>query len=235
MFRLIFFCACVRICKITHCKGVVRRFIGHMKKLIIKTAFITLGVTLILAIAAFGIVSLCAPAVMMDLTASLGMTDISGDYAYQEYERSREISYLARSFEIAAEREDDVKAQQRFGQLYKHEAFSEYCVSRDEQALPDGIPALSYRGYVCGLAACVEYRLARTDEARDETIAFAVSETDASFPMGNPVIALAVTAAEAEDAAFCGMLLETLERESFDAENTDYQNIVKILEVAANE
>ena len=149
-----------------------------MKKLIIKTAFITLGVTLILAIAAFGIVSLCAPAVMMDLTASLGMTDISGDYAYQEYERSREISYLARSFEIAAEREDDVKAQQRFGQLYKHEAFSEYCVSRDEQALPDGIPALSYRGYVCGLAACVEYRLARMDEARDETIAFAVSETE---------------------------------------------------------
>lgn len=73
-----------------------------MKKLILKTAFITLGVTIVLAFAVFGIVSLVAPAQMMELTLSLGLERIGADYAYQEYERSGDTVYLARAFEICA-------------------------------------------------------------------------------------------------------------------------------------
>ena len=53
-----------------------------MKKIIVRTALITLGITLIMAIAVFGIVSFCFPASMMEFTASLGMKNLSGDYAY---------------------------------------------------------------------------------------------------------------------------------------------------------
>lgn len=75
-----------------------------MKKTITRTALITLGITLIVAIAVFGIVSFCLPSVMMDFTASLGMKSLSGDYAFQEYERSGNIDCLVRSFVIAAEK-----------------------------------------------------------------------------------------------------------------------------------
>ena len=73
-----------------------------MRKIVLKTAIITLGVTIILAVAVFGIVSLIAPAQMMRLTLSLGLDRIGADYAFQEYERSGDVDYLARSFEICA-------------------------------------------------------------------------------------------------------------------------------------
>ena len=56
-----------------------------MRKIIFKTIFITLGIVLILAISAFGILSFAAPKTMMQFAASLGLDAISGDYAYQEY------------------------------------------------------------------------------------------------------------------------------------------------------
>ena len=59
-----------------------------MRKIVLKTALVTLGVVIVLAVAAFGIASLCIPATMSELTYSLGMDLISSDYAYQEYERS---------------------------------------------------------------------------------------------------------------------------------------------------
>ena len=68
-----------------------------MRKIILKTALITLGVVIVLAVAAFGIASLCVPAAMSDLTYSLGMEAISSDYAFQEYERSGSLAYLSRS------------------------------------------------------------------------------------------------------------------------------------------
>ena len=50
-----------------------------MRKIIFKTIFITLGIVLILAISAFGILSFAAPKAMMNFSASLGLDAISGD------------------------------------------------------------------------------------------------------------------------------------------------------------
>ncbi len=219
-----------------------------MKKIILKTALITFGVTLILAISAFGITSFCAPAVMMDLTDSLGLESISGDYAYQEYQHSKDISYLARSFEIAAECGNDSVAKSRFDQLYEHEEFGAYCEAQDEIEMQDGVPVIAYRAYVCGNGACVMYRLARTEEEKADVYAFALSETDASFPRSNPLSVLAVEAAYAKDGAFCAMLLSAISAEEkfsdlraemgveSDSENCrHYIDIITILEEAADE
>ncbi len=206
-----------------------------MRKLIIKTAFITLGVTIVLAFAAFGIVSLVAPAQMMRLTLSLGLERIGADYAYQEYERSDDLYYLARSFEIcAAKGYDDKTANERFDLLYEDgEAFAALCEQREEQISAEkGAQQYSYRGYVVGLGACVKYRLAAEDG--EEAIGLALSETQTSFPAGNPVIALAVEAAKKEDAAFCAKLLAAVQAGGFE-ETKDYLNIRTILEGIANE
>ena len=200
-----------------------------------KTVFLTLGVVFILAISAFGIASLLAPISMMEFTASIGLNSISGDYAYQEYERSESIEYLARSFIIAADSGRDRTAENRFTILYGREDFGDYCTSKDASVDTDGLEGFTFRGYVCGLAARVRYRLASSPEDADMVIAFAVSETDESFPQGNPVIALTLEAVTAQDSAFCSRLLLGLKEGSFDAENADYLKMINILEGAINE
>lgn len=199
-----------------------------MKKLILKTAIITFCVAVVLAISVFGIVSFCAPAVMMRFTASLGMENVSGDYAYQEYGQSQDIDYLARSFEIAARNQDDQVADGRFDELIAHKDFEAYCAEQSVEGLE-----ISYRDYIFASGVCVKYRLARTDEEKEEICELALKETAKSFPAGNPVLMLAVEAAQAEDGAVCNYLLEKLPLSEFE-ENDDYLYILTVLEEAAS-
>ena len=209
-----------------------------MRKIILKTAFITLGVVIVLAVAAFGVASLCVPAAMSDLAYSLGMEAISSDYAYQEYERSGDLAYLARSFELAATHGRDEQAEERFDILYASDGFADLCAQRDAQIPPVVVEGeqitYSYRGYVCGLEACVMYRLAEDAQSRTAALDFALSETDASFPSGNPVYVLATEAAGNADRAFCIEILQALEEGDF-AQDGCYQTLVNILEVFVDE
>ena len=207
-----------------------------MKKIIIKTALITLGIALVLAVAVFGIVSFCFPYVMIDFTASLGMKNLSGDYAYQEYERSGNVECLARSFVIAAEHGNDRTAEDRFVILYGEDAsvarekFDSYCASCEVDSSQAGNVEISMRSYILGLASRVRYRLAKTsEEKRQEVCAFAIRVTEQTFPQGNPVVYLAVEAIDKGDSAFCTLLLTELAEAGFE-ENADYQAIIKLLE-----
>lgn len=205
-----------------------------MRKTITRTALITLGITLVMAIAVFGIVSFCFPYVMMDFTDSLGMKSLSGDYAYQEYERSGDVNCLVRSFVIAAEKERDRIADDRFTILYgedeseARDKFNEYCDSYEIDTSNEGNIEVSMRSYLLGLASRVKYRLAKTSE-EGEVCEFAIKATDKSFPQGNPVVYLAVEAVEKNDDAFCKLLREKIEDYGFE-QNTVYHNIIKLLE-----
>lgn len=213
-----------------------------MKKTIIKTALISFGAALVLAITVFGIVSFCFPYVMVDFTASIGMKTLSGDYSYQEYRRSGDLDSLARSFVIAAEKEHDNSAENRFAILYGEdgseerarfeEHFASYEVDYSETKNVGG----SMRSFLLGLASCVKYRNAKTsEEKRVAACAFAVENTDESFSVGNPVTYLATEAAEKEDADFCKLLLEKIKEKNFDKTAEDYIRIVNMLEGAKNE
>ena len=211
-----------------------------MKKTILRTALITLGISLVMAVAVFGIVSFCFPYVMMNFTASLGMKNISGDYAYQEFERSGSIDCLARSFIIAAEEKKDRAAHERFVILYgedeseARQKFDEYCASYEVDASDAGNVEVSMRSYLLGLASRVKYRLAKTsEEKKQEVCEFALKATDSTFPQGNPVVYLAIEAVEYEDAAFCEMLATALEGAGFEA-NADYKAILKLLQGVQN-
>lgn len=208
-----------------------------MRKLVVKTSFITLGVCLILLLSLFGVLSLCVPYEMSKFTANLGLYTLSGDYAYQEYERSGDIEYLARSFEIAAERGGARKAESRFTNLIAHEEFEAYCTQRDEQlAQQTDVPPYKYKDYVYGRGARAKYRLAQTAEEKERVCAFALEYTENSFPAGNPVMTLAVEGATKRDAVFCAMLLKELQSgECAFAQNANYTSIVKILEEFKNE
>lgn len=198
---------------------------------VFKTIILTLGVVIILAISAFGIASLLAPVAMMNFTASIGLKEISGDYAYQEYERSGDVACLARAFIVSADMGRDRIADDRFTILYGLDGFGEFCTEQDKSlGTVEGVEEYSYRGYVCGLAACVKYRLAVSEDEWKEVVAFAAGETDGSFPQGNPLIALTAESARDGKSAFCALLLEELESGSYNTESADYQHIVDILQ-----
>lgn len=214
-------------------EGQRSRVYDIMRKLVLKTALITLGVVLVLAVAAFGVISLCAPAVMCDFTLSLGMESVSADYAYQEYQRSDDLAYLARSVELAAGR-NDAKAEERFDLLYAAEGFDEMCAARDAQQTSSDIRLGSYHDYLCGVGACVKYRLADTQEEKEAALLLAAAETDAAFPASNPLYRLALEAAAKEDAAFSQRLLSALSDASY-AHNSHYTKIENILQEVASE
>lgn len=222
-----------------------------MRKIVFKTIFITLGVVLILAISAFGILSFAAPKTMMSFSASLGLDAISGDYAYQEYRRSGDLDYLAYAFEVAAQEGRPDAAAERFEEFYENEGFTDYCKAQDETDLGEDIPKLTYRSYACSLGAVVRYKVAATDEEKLEVYTFALSETSGEFEPSNPVCSLAVAASEAGDAAFCAVLCDELQsEEKFDelreqyliSDTTQYTEgfliyleTIDLLEEAANE
>lgn len=222
-----------------------------MRKIVFKTIFITLGIVLILAISAFGILSFAAPKAMMNFSASLGLDAISGDYAYQEYRRSGDINYLAYAFEVAANEGRPAAAAERFEEFYENEGFASYCTEQDGQELGEDIPKLNYRSYACGLGACALYAVAETDEEKLEVYTFALSETSEEFEPSNPVVSLALATSEADDAEFCGIILDNLENEDkFNelrkqatledaSQRTEgyelYLEIIDLLEEAANE
>lgn len=184
-----------------------------MRKIVFKTIFITLGVVLILAISAFGILSFAAPKAMMSFTSSLGLDAISGDYAYQEYRRSGDIEYLARAFEIAAFEGRSDAAAERFEELYENEGFSDYCKAQDGVELGEDIPENNYRSYACSLGASALYAVAETDDEKLEVYTFALSETSGEFEENNPLCSLALAASKAGDDAFSKTILENMRKE----------------------
>lgn len=208
-----------------------------MKKFILKTTFLTIGVALVLAVAVFGMLSLFAPAVLMELTDSVGLETISGDYAYQEYERSKDPDYLIRAFEVAARHENDNVAEERFEILYHKEDFEGICERWGTLSVYQNgeiVSQTTYREYWCGLAARVKYRLARTDTEKAAVIEFALSETDPAFSSYNPSVALATEALRRSDRPFCSLLRESLLAGGFE-HSQDFETIVKFLEETANE
>ena len=208
-----------------------------MKKLVLKTSFITFGVTIILLVSVFGILSLFVPYEMSDFSLSIGLDTLSGDYAYQEYERSGSVRYLARSFEIASQGGSAQKAEHRFELLIEHEEFDSYCEKQDaNSAQSSTTPHYRYRDYIYGRGACVKYRLAKTEAEMRRVCRFALDNTGESFRSGNPYVLLAIDAANKNDGSFCKILLEETDSSGMEFEqNSDYASIRKILEGCANE
>lgn len=207
-----------------------------MKKLILKTAFITLGAALVFVALVFVIVSSVSPVTMMNLTASMGMDGASGDYAYSAYSRTEEISYLAYSCEMAAIGKENKSVIGRSEELFaREEEFASYCAERD--GTPDKVPesiskyvAGSYAQYLYGQYVCALYRTGETDKA----VEFAIGAAESEFSENNAAIALAMECREQGDKEFCKTYAERLSGCSA-KDHERCKDIIKILEDFANE
>ena len=200
---------------------------------------------MICLIAIFGIVSFAAPVTMMNFTASLGLNGISGDYAYQAYASSSgedKLSYLVRAFEISVESGSNRIARTRFEELFGEEGserraeFESYCVEWGQLEFPDGtddqvadaFKGYSYRGYLCGQAAAVYYRLAKEETDRVAALDFAFAQTPALDCDNSPVFYLAVEGAKEDDAEFCAEIYQRLRQAGYE-QNEAYTRIETVL------
>ena len=222
-----------------------------MKKLILKTALLTFAIALVFLLAVFGIMSLTAPVTMMNFTATLGMDRISGDYAYQAYENSTGedgLSYLVRAFEIAVDTNDNRTARDRFEELFGEDGserrteFEKYCKDWSALQFPEGTSDkviasyknFSYRGYLCGQAACVYYRLSKNEQDKTKALDFAFAQTDASLSVENsPVYYLALAGAEENDVEFCLQLFDGMTERNYE-QNAAYEKIETALKSCRN-
>lgn len=217
-----------------------------MKKLIVKTALITFCVALVVAVSAFGIVSLAAPSVMMRFCDSLGMETISADYAYQNYQLKGDIDSLARSFEIAASSNNDAVAVDRFEEFYGEDdseqrvVFATYCRQQDEAQASESMPAdlseYGYRSVVCAKAAVARYHIAESEEEKISVCEFATRESHFELSAESPVVVLAAECVSKDDAAFCLLLHDSIASNAkFNKENSTYLQIMKSLEETSHE
>lgn len=206
-----------------------------MKRLILKTALITVCSALVLLIALFGLMSVFAPATMMRFTSSVGLYGMSGGYAYSAYQKTGDISYLAYSCEAAAS-SHEAGAKEKYELFFSLEGFADYCRERDEAAaesLPGGVAQYmtgSYEQFSYGNYACVLLRAGDGEGA----IAFVMGKLDASFPESNAAVSLAMEGISLGNKQFCEELAQAL-RESSAAGQVKCQEIISILEEFANE
>lgn len=204
-----------------------------MKKIIIKTVLITLGIAVLAAVSVFGLCSFFSPASMMRICSEIGLDSVSADYAYAEYERSGEVSYLAYSCSVAAEAGNDRAAVTRFGILYSldGEVYLAFCKEQDDAVDPALQPLISgsYDQYLNGLYVRSMYRTGNGEDALQR----AAEHTDASFPDNNPFITLALDAIGKNDTDFCKSILLAVRTLGYETQS--YQDFINFLEEIINE
>lgn len=196
-----------------------------MGKLIVKTAAVTFSLLVAAALMLFGIVSLSAPAAMMELTDSLGMNGASAYYSLAVYDRSGDISDLA----VAVEKSYDVghySDAAEYGQkMLGDDAFAEYCAARDEDTEGSSYILGDYRQYAGGIVSSAQYYSGEKETALDT--AFEV--LGQTFPETNAVSILAAAASGSDDVEFCRSILAQLEE--LNVENAqDRQNLQDFFE-----
>lgn len=96
------------------------------RKLILKTSLITLGVIVFLAIILFCVNIFCFPAKVADFLQDLGMRTFASDLYYKEYEKNRDIEYLAKSLNLKIEVGHNAGIVSLSEEFFANESYAEY-------------------------------------------------------------------------------------------------------------
>lgn len=177
-----------------------------MGKLIAKTAAITLGAIVVLALILLGMFSWFAPGIMVSITDSLGLDGACATYSISVYNRSGEIEDLAVAVERCYNIGDYQNTAELGARLLADEDFAQYCEQRDA-AESSPLVVSSYRQYAAGIVAESQYRTGNGTFALN-TAFDALGDT---FSYNNAVVMVGMVAIDSQDAAFCGEMLNRLD------------------------
>lgn len=171
-----------------------------MNKVVLKTAFKTLGAVVILLIAAFLVVSFTMPQSMAKFGEDTGNYFIAANYASLRYAYTRDTGDLARCVEDFIYLGDDKGVEKYGGKLIYLDDFDSFCNEKDKQYAEGELNLLTngYKQYICGKVAVATYNRGNFEAAFDA--AKSANKEKDKFPVGNAIAALAVRIAENKDA-----------------------------------
>lgn len=150
-----------------------------MKKLIIKTALITISVLIIASLTVFSLWLVGSPQTMATSCEKTGNYSFAVTCAGLRYKYTKDVYDLARCVDNAILSGKDNLICEHGEKLLSDGKFDEVCTAKDG-AIPEntaGVP-FGYKAYVCGHIAVAEYRLGDIDKA----VKTALTGGENSFP-----------------------------------------------------
>lgn len=107
-----------------------------MKKLILKTALITLASVIGLSAVVYGVFALCFPLSLANLFENMGMDSVAVAYYRLNYEKTGDIADLG-DVCVRIEISDNAKkAESYILELVEHKDFNSYCSEKDSEKSP---------------------------------------------------------------------------------------------------
>ncbi len=107
-----------------------------MKKLILKTALITLASVIGLSAVIYGVFALCFPLSLANLFENMGMDGVAVAYYRLNYEKTGDIVDLG-DVCVKIEISDNAKKAERYIlELVEHKDFNSYCTEKDSEKSP---------------------------------------------------------------------------------------------------
>ncbi len=165
-------------------------------KVILRAFWTTLAAIGVLLL--FIVVGLWAffPSTSMQITYDMGMESSSIHFAERAYKGSHEIYYIAYATEVAIEDDKTEKIADCGEKFIKDENFEEYC----------NLKGGNYKQFIYGQVCVSKYNKGE----KEESVALAVESLEGSFPEGNALVAVLLTALQAEDTATVAVIADKL-------------------------
>ncbi len=130
-----------------------------MKKLVLKTAGITLATIILLLAVTYGVLALFFPGVLGDFFYDTGSYTVGIKYYEREYEKSGELDDLYNLCEKLDQGEDANKIKVYTKKLIDHKDFEDFCVKIDRQVNSK----ITTSEYIEGKYICALYTLEGID------------------------------------------------------------------------
>ena len=165
-------------------------------KVILMAVLTTLAAIGILLV--FIVVGLCSlfPSTSMHITYDMGMEASCIYFAERAYKGSHEIYYIAYATEVAIEDDKTEKIATCGEKFIADEKFEEYCSLKGE----------NYKQFIYGQVCVSKYDKGE----KGESVALAVESLNGGFPEGNALVAVLLTALQAEDGATVALIKDKL-------------------------
>ena len=172
-----------------------------MKKLIVKTALITLASLLAVFLLVLTAMTMYAPRTMASLLDGVGNRGLSLWYTELAYQKFGETNDLTNVFDKAVSAKDYERTIKYGNILIGREDFAEICASQDNGG------AVSYKNYVFGNTSVAMYAENYVDE---DILSFASATAEGVYPPFNAYQVLLYSDLTSKDKEFLSALREKL-------------------------
>ena len=197
-------------------------------KVILRAFLNTLAAIGVLILFLFAALCTFYPSTMMKITYDLGMESASIHFAERAYKDSDDIYYIAYATEVAIGEGKDGKIDSCGERFIEDGEFHAYCTAKDQE-LGDSVNG-TYEQYVCGQVCIAKYCRGEKNEA----VECAFVWKGESFTRNNAVVAVLITALQAQDAETAQMIKGKMEQMQGSVSNADKAYFERTLALIGN-